>query len=373
MLRRIYADNYRCLVNFEFAPQQVNLLVGDNGSGKTAVFDVLEALQDIVVRGHAVDEVLPTTTLTRWDTRDVQRFELEFVAEAGTYTYTLEVEHDRKSEAAVIRRESVVFGKLTLFRFEGREVHLYDDAGKPGASFPADPRRSFLAVLDERAENQRLTRFTAFVQGLWILRINPLGIAAVSRKETQWVERDGRNLVSWYRDAATAEPQAIDALRADLQATIGGLQVLRLVSTGGRAKEFVASMASNAGSARQAYELSFDELSTGQRMLFALYMVLHLVVPQASVVCIDEPDNFVALREIQPWLIKMSDAIEARGSQLMIISHHPEVIDYLAAASPHKFERPGDDVVRVRPLRVDLDSGLKASEALTRGWDDGEG
>lgn len=371
MLRRIYADNYRCLVNFEFAPQQVNLLVGDNGSGKTAVFDVLEALQDIVVRGLAVEEVLPTTTLTRWDTRDVQRFELEFVDGSGTYTYAIEVEHDRKSEASFIRRESVVFGKLTLFRFEERKVHLYNDAGKLGASFPADPRRSFLANLDAWLENEHLRRFTSFVQGLWILRINPLGIAAVSRKETQWVERDGRNLVSWYRDAATADPQAIDALRADLQATIGGLQVLRLVSTGGRAKEFVASMASGGG--RQAYELSFDELSTGQRMLFALYMVLHLVVPQASVVCIDEPDNFVALREIQPWLIKISDAIEARGSQLMIISHHPEVIDYLAAASPYKFERPGDDVVRVRPLRVDLDSGLKASEALTRGWDDGEG
>lgn len=29
MLRRIFADNYRCFVNFEFQPARMNLLFGD--------------------------------------------------------------------------------------------------------------------------------------------------------------------------------------------------------------------------------------------------------------------------------------------------------------------------------------------------------
>ena len=60
----------------------------------------------------------------------------------------------------------------------------------------------------------------------------------------------------------------------------------------------------------------------------------------------------MALREIQPWLMKLSDVIEASGGQLFLISHHPEVIDYLAAGSAFKFERPGGDVARVRPFEV---------------------
>jgi hypothetical protein len=76
------------------------------------------------------------------------------------------------------------------------------------------------------------------------------------------------------------------------------------------------------------------------------------------------------IREIQPWLQKISDLAQENGSQVMLISHHPEVIDYLAASSAFRFERPTGDVVRVRPFKVNRDSGLKASEALARGWDD---
>ena len=37
MLQRPYVDNYKCLVNFELPFQEVTLLLGPNGVGKTAV------------------------------------------------------------------------------------------------------------------------------------------------------------------------------------------------------------------------------------------------------------------------------------------------------------------------------------------------
>jgi predicted ATPase len=373
MLKRVYADNYRCLVNFEFHPQRINLLVGDNGSGKTCVFEVLEAIQDVVVLGDAVEETLPTSTLTRWDTRDVQRFELEIEGDGGTFLYVLEVEQDRKTSTAVIRREQVDFEGKPIFKYEGRKVHLYDDQGKPGSSFQADPRRSFLSILEERPESQRLMWFKRFIESLWILRLNPTLMTSVSKKEAQWLDRDGKNLASWYQRVAPEQPDAADALKADMREVIDGFQFFRHVSVGGTAKELFATYAIASGDTRKTYDISLDELSFGQRELFALYAILHMAVRRAKVLCFDEPDNFVALREIQPWLIKLSDAVEESGSQLLLISHHPEVIDYLAAGSAHKFERPGGDVVRVRPFEVDLDTGLKASEALARGWDHGQG
>ena len=38
MLHQLYADNYKCLVNFELPLKDLTLLVGPNGAGKTSVF-----------------------------------------------------------------------------------------------------------------------------------------------------------------------------------------------------------------------------------------------------------------------------------------------------------------------------------------------
>ena len=35
MLTRLYVDNYRCLVDFEFKPKQAPLLLGVSGIGKS--------------------------------------------------------------------------------------------------------------------------------------------------------------------------------------------------------------------------------------------------------------------------------------------------------------------------------------------------
>src|SRR5262245_60465425 len=51
MLKRIFADNFRALVNFELRPNHLSLLLGGNGSGKTSVFDVLGSLRDLIVLG----------------------------------------------------------------------------------------------------------------------------------------------------------------------------------------------------------------------------------------------------------------------------------------------------------------------------------
>ena len=42
MLKRIYIDNYKSLVNFEVSLNEINLFLGVNGAGKSAVFEMLE-------------------------------------------------------------------------------------------------------------------------------------------------------------------------------------------------------------------------------------------------------------------------------------------------------------------------------------------
>ena len=73
----------------------------------------------------------------------------------------------------------------------------------------------------------------------------------------------------------------------------------------------------------------FSELSDGEKMIFALQILLYGFINRGYTILLDEPDNYVSLKEIQPWCAELEDLIDDKG-QCLIISHNPEVIDYLA-------------------------------------------
>ena len=123
------------------------------------------------------------------------------------------------------------------------------------------------------------------------------------------------------------------------------------------------------GPSGRKIDLPFHELSEGQRALVALYVLLHCAVGEDRLLLIDEPDNFIALAEIQPWLLKLLDRVDETNGQVMLVSHHPELLDQLAAQGGVLFERTGGGETRVRPFEPPEDSGLKASEIIARGWE----
>ncbi len=104
MIQRLYVNNYKCLVNFELRLQELSLLLGPSGVGKTAVLDIMFALRRLLSgEARVMDaDVFPTRTLTRWQNRDIQEFEIEVRLESDTFTYRLEVEHERASKRARI-------------------------------------------------------------------------------------------------------------------------------------------------------------------------------------------------------------------------------------------------------------------------------
>lgn len=95
ILRRLHLDDFCCMVNFELVLGRVNLLLGENGSGKTTVFDAVHRLREFLgdkARGSAL---FPSHDLTRWQTLATQRFEMDVeAAGVGTYQCRLAVEND---------------------------------------------------------------------------------------------------------------------------------------------------------------------------------------------------------------------------------------------------------------------------------------
>ncbi|MCE2717734.1 MAG: AAA family ATPase [Dolichospermum sp.] len=115
----------------------------------------------------------------------------------------------------------------------------------------------------------------------------------------------------------------------------------------------------------------FNELSDGQKTLIALYTLIYCTQDEDYTLCIHEPENFLALPEIQPWLIELYDFCADKKLQALLISHHPELINYLLA-SPigYWFERQSNSPARVRKITNEESdhSGLPISELIARGW-----
>lgn len=419
MIRRIYVDNYKCLVNFELPLQEVTLLLGPNGVGKTAVLEVASALQQLL-RGTAKvasNEAFPPASRTRWHTRPLQTFELEVALESDPLRYRLEVEHGRMAGQARILLERLEAAGKPLFEFRQGEVHLFRDDHSPGPVFHADWSESALARVPPRHDNRRLSRFLAFVRGLTVCSFSPPGFRTESSSEDPHLHRDGSNFASWYRWMLQERPDCDSALQRALAEVVEGFAGMRLTQIGLDTRALIVAL-DHGGS---PYELWFHELSDGQRALIVLYALLHFAKakerlvgmsappprdmapptttttppwqaattttttttsttmplpeefapprPGVSCVFLDEPDNYLALAEIQPWLMELMDAC-GDGFQAVLCSHHPELIDYLGPEGGCMLQREQSGVTVVRPVsEMACAEGLKLSEVGARGWE----
>lgn len=366
MITRLYADNFRCLVNFELRLSRTSLWMGENGSGKTTAFEVLYRLQQFLRGNLKVAGAFPSTDLTRsLDSRD-QRFELDLKVEDGTYTYLLLIEHDEDRRRARIKEERLEFNERRLFYFQEGLAHLYRDDSSVGPQYPFDWTQSGISVLNERPENKRLTRFRREISRLIIAAIHPMNILRDSREEESALSRNMENFVSWYRFLSQEHQGSLFGLANELKQVLPGFDSFS-VREAGEARVMKVLMNRADGQGRPLV-YDFSELSDGQRVLVALYAVLYGLKSEGVSLFLDEPDNFMALREIQPWLNALSQEVGSGIEQVVLISHHPEIIDYMADPSGVWFERESTGYVRVSEASTLRTNGLRLSESIARGW-----
>ncbi|HHH31788.1 MAG TPA: ATP-binding cassette domain-containing protein [Polyangiaceae bacterium] len=369
MIKRIYIDNFRCFSNFEIEPGRINLLFGLNGSGKSSFVDAIDRLVALVIDGREVGELFVENDLTRWDTRHEQRFEIDDVVDGQTFTYGATLKRISDGAGMVLHEERVSCGDRVLFRYEHGEVHLHRNDGKEGTCFPFRGNRSFIAGIEERPETTSLMSFLEHLGAFRSYKLAPVGMESVTHEEQQRLLKDGSNFASWYRHMSQERAGDVPHLFEQLVEVLPGFKSIALKGAGkqGRTRDLVVQMETG----ERSYEVAFDSLSDGQRALIVLYALLIDIRANSQTVLMDEPENYVGLSELQPWLQNLDEALGDAG-QLFLISHHPEVIDFLAAENPILFERSAGGPVRVRNADFDREGGLKASEQISRGLLDGE-
>ncbi len=374
MLTRLYADNYKAFVNFELQIKPLNLLLGNNGSGKSSTFEILGLLQKLI-EGYAVSELFSLNTLTRWQGLNVQTFEIDFQGHGGQYCYHLEIEHQPSSHQSHIKHEKLLFDEQLIYQFLEGKVTWYRDDYSKGADFEFDWNRSGLTTVLPRHDNARLTWFKKRMTQIYVLRLNPFTMQSRSESEVTQPLENLSNFVSWYRHLLQEQPSMYATLQRALQEAIDGFDTLTLMNDGEHARVLKVKFQSQSEEVFRfgnKLEFRFEELSEGQQALIILYTLLNYSSENDVTFCIDEPENFLALPEIQPWLLQMTDKTEQESCQVLMISHHPELINYLAASKGYWFERLSGRMVRAYPIKSDnleeTTLGLPVSELVARGW-----
>ena len=110
MITRFYADNYKCLVNFEYKPQPLELIIGANGSGKSTVFEALDKVRQFVAGKADARELFAPESGTKWVNNPTQIFEIGFSLGESQFEYRLET--DLSSDFSRVEKET--------FKMEGQ-------------------------------------------------------------------------------------------------------------------------------------------------------------------------------------------------------------------------------------------------------------
>jgi len=366
MLKRIHIHNFRTFVNFEWSPPETCVIVGANGVGKSALIEVLWLLQDLLVAGHTIDETTFPSARTTWLATEAQIIELDVQVGSETLRYRLEVINEGNRG---VLSEELRAGEVVLYRAAGGKAELFGEPPSPAARtiVPFDRRRSFISALEARADNRRIVAFRDAVAAIWAMKPDPRRLGGAAVAESAFLDRDLANFASWYRARVQEDPDAADALREDLRRSMTGFSTLRLEPISPEVKDLRVRFAFGG----RTHEIGWAKLSDGQRLLIALYGMLRFGFPKASLIALDECENYVAPGEIQPWLRAVADAAAERRQQLLLVSHHPESINYLAADAAWRLWRDKEAghsrIVRLDP---DLSVGETAYDALKLGSTD---
>lgn len=330
MIKYLYANNYKSFVNLRIDFEQINLLIGSNGTGKSNVFALIACIRDLILGvnpagdgSKILDTSFSKSTLTRWMKSNVQTFEMGVSSPDNDYIYRLEISHDIDGNTNRISHESVMCAGRYLYRMQNGEAELYDEASNPTRAL-FDASMSGLSIASQNPDYRLLNDFRLQIGRIILCIPDPRVMQDVILNDIYIPTINFSNIASVYAGITQVEPDIYTEVAEILKDINPHFSKLRITP-----EQFYKYL---------SFEYIYDdvvcpyhlrELSDGERMLFALYVLLYGFIKKGMTVLLDEPDNYISLREIQPWCRELENSVSDFG-QCLMISHHPEIIDYMA-------------------------------------------
>jgi len=355
MLKRFRANNFRSLLNVEFQPAGINLLVGPNNAGKT---NLCYAMRFI---GHSsqqpLDAALQKAIGERWNVTNLYAPEaknldfevecdLQYQGQPLRFSYNLRLESvrsDARTETAVAESLRVVeetlnasggqFADTVLLENHAGRARMLHERGfvekRPGAPFYAEASApqtaTVLCQLYELENNPRAILFRRYLQSWSYYSFNPdaLRLPDVARDDGALLST-GANLSRAMYDLHNQKPR----LERKLIEAVRELEPrLDLFSFHAPDPEHVHLFAED----EKGHHFSTRSLSDGSLRFVAIAYIVLAAAQQAEtsglapLVLIEEPENGLYVGQLKPLLQRIEP--DGKLGQFVFTTHSPYFID----------------------------------------------
>lgn len=351
MLTRLYINNFKSLLNFEFRPVGMNLIIGSNNAGKTNLCSALRFLG--LSSEHTLDAAILSTLGERWNltnfhvqNKGVVELEIDCVlrndVETILFNYAL---HLRTHKSGVSEAQSLTVEEekltasggpfaqtLLLVNSRGQARMLHEESfvqNPQDRPYYAEARvpdnASMLSQLYELENNQRAILFRRFLRSWSYYSFSPDAL-----RQPDVVQNDdrltgnganlSRVLFSLHNEKPRIERKLIDMVRL-LEPQ------LEFFSFSSADPEHIHLFAED----KAGHRLSARSMSDGTlRFIGMVYVILiaesrarHLGFSPLTI--IEEPENGLYVGYLKPRIEKID--VTGLNGQFVFTSHNPYFID----------------------------------------------
>lgn len=224
MLKSFAAHNFRCFREFQVTLGRRQLLMGVDGTGKSAFFEALGLMRELVVREERAEDVFQPEAFYRWKQNPQVSFELHYDLKGCEYVHKLTL---RKDAGTVVVEQESLEGPGFDFRVHSGKATVTTAEGRRELSL--DPKRAALGGHAMMEALPAVTRVASQYNKILCLRIRPEAMSARIFSEELRPRADFGNFASWYLHISRVEGgQVKQSLMQRLRAVLDGFQDLEL-------------------------------------------------------------------------------------------------------------------------------------------------
>jgi len=312
------------LENFELPVAKLSsvLLIGKNGTGKTAVGMALEVLQKIARGTNRVGDLVKLKDRRYGRAGEPVRFEVEVELATKIYTYAVAFELPEGFKELRVSEEKLIVDGKPIFTRELAQVRLARTGRETEASFRIDWHLVALPIIQEQSESDPLYIFKRWLANTLIIRPMPSLMRGDSESETLRPNTPVTNFGAWYSGLSAFSMSSVMKIYEYLKHMMPDLMDIKNQVVSGESKNLSLQFSNNATS----ITFPFEDLSDGEKCFMIFALVIAANDAYGPLLCFwDEPDNFLAPSEVGASMVALRRAFRDRG-QLIVTSHNPEAI-----------------------------------------------
>lgn len=326
MIRRFYVNNYRCLQNFELplAGHSALLLIGKNGSGKTAIAAAIEVLQRLARGTNRVRDLVSERDFAFHATGAPIRLAIQVDIRSQVFDYEISFELPVGFRELRVFDESLSVDGERVYIRDRAQVSLFRRAQSEQREsvFFIDWHLVALPLIQQRSTEDPVSIFREWLSRLLILRPVPFLMTGESTDETLHPNTQLSNFADWFSGVLAHAPSAYRQIDVYLQAAMPDLSDIQNPSSGTDARRLILHFKNEHNGIR----LGVEDLSDGEKCFLLCALVIAANKAYGPLCCFwDEPDNFLALSEVGHFVQALRGEF-ASGGQFIATSHNPEAI-----------------------------------------------